>query len=293
VFELLKYKAFSSFSLTSIIQYLIPTHLQGARPSVTSQSLSFSMLSYFGPTYLFHTYALDIFYFITNLRPVIHGHHPVHPRAHRIGGWLPRDPHAIRYHVNNVVRRAMTANLPMAKPVQDLQNLINSNPIVHMLFSKMLVEVPLTGKYNLDPSLQHKIRDVPTVLQVINYQIQSPISYNDSPQIGIPINAILDWPMGTKAGFAAFLQYNVNEVFRRILQYWGAFLQSPAFLETITTKNGEWLSTIAQSDPQSPGLKIFIKTYICDPIHPHYSFTSWDNFFLRKYRPQTTPCLSP
>jgi phosphatidylserine decarboxylase len=123
--------------------------------------------------------------------------------------------------------------------MQDLQNLINTNPIVFMLFSEMLVEVPPTGKYNVDPSLQPEIRDVPTLLQVINYQIHSPISYNDSPQIGTPINAILDWPMGTKAGFAAFLRDDVNEVFRRILQYWGAYLQSSASLKTITTESGE------------------------------------------------------
>jgi phosphatidylserine decarboxylase len=61
-----------------------------------------------------------------------------------------------------------------------------------MLFSEMLVEVPPTGNYNVDPSLQPEIRDVHTLLQAINYQIQSPISYNDSPQIGTPINAILD-----------------------------------------------------------------------------------------------------
>jgi phosphatidylserine decarboxylase len=181
----------------------------------------------------------------------------------------------------------------MVEPMQDLQNLINTNPIVYMLFAEMLVEVPATGKYNVDPSLQPEIRDVPTLLQVINYQIQSPISYNDSPQIGTPINAILNWPMGTKAGFAAFLRDDVNEVFRRILQYWGAFLQSPASLKTITTEHGEWLSTIAQNDPQSPGLKNFIETYICDPTHPHYGFTSWDNFFLRKYRPGLRPVSHP
>jgi hypothetical protein len=59
----------------------------------------------------------------------------------------------------------------MVEPMQDLQNLINTNPIVYMLFAEMLVEVPATGKYNVDPSLQPEIRDVLTLLQVINYQI--------------------------------------------------------------------------------------------------------------------------
>ena len=55
----------------------------------------------------------------------------------------------------------------------------------------MLNKVPAEGPYNEDPSLQPEIRDVGVLLETINLQIQRPITYNDSVQIGTPINAIL------------------------------------------------------------------------------------------------------
>jgi phosphatidylserine decarboxylase len=174
-----------------------------------------------------------------------------------------------------------------------LQDLIDTNAIVYMLFTEMLVEVPTIPPYDQDPSKKPEIRDVSTLIQAINLQVQSPISYNDSPQIGTPLNAILCWPMATKAGFAAFLRDDVNQAFQKILQYWGTYLQSPASVSTIVTTNNEWLSTDAQNDPQSPGLKNFIDTYICDPNASNYGFTSWDNFFLRHYRDGLRPIASP
>ena len=150
---------------------------------------------------------------------------PQHKRAHRIGGWLPPDRTIIRDAVNFVVEQADAANLKLVPPVQDLANLINGNPIVYMLFTEMLTEVPTTEPYNRDPSLQPEIRDVDTLLKTINLQVQSPIAYNDSVQIGTPINAILDWPMATRAGFAAFLRDDVNVCFEAILNYWGGVSQ--------------------------------------------------------------------
>ena len=109
---------------------------------------------------------------------------PQHKRAHRIGGWLPPDRTIIRDAVNFVVEQADAANLKLVPPVQDLANLINGNPIVYMLFMEMLTEVPTTEPYNRDSSLQPEIRDVDTLLKTINFQVQSPIAYNDSVQIG-------------------------------------------------------------------------------------------------------------
>jgi phosphatidylserine decarboxylase len=207
---------------------------------------------------------------------------------------MPHDKTIIRDHVNHLVKSAKAAALDYADPINDLSNLINSNPIVYMLFNEMLSEVPTYAPYNEDPSLQPEIRDVTTLLDTINFQIQTPIKYNDSVQIGTPINAILDWPMGTKAGFAAFLRDDVNACFKAILQQWGAFLKMPESLATVTTADGGWLSAAAQNDPESPGLANFLQKYeVPDANSDNYGFTSWDAFFIRQFLPGLRPVASP
>ena len=221
-------------------------------------------------------------------------------RTHRIGGWLPHDHKAIQHAVKHMVKRAKKAKLEFVSPIQDLYNLIYGNPTVFMLFTEMLTEVPEKPPYNQDPSHQPEIRDVGTLLVTISHQIQSPIDYNDSVQIGTPINAILDWPMGTKAGFAAFLRDDVNACFEAILNYWGNYLKSPPSNagvpsnETITTNDGGWLSAAAQNDPNSPGLRNFLNTYIVpDPNAKNYGFQSWDLFFTHHFKDGLRPVADP
>ena len=215
---------------------------------------------------------------------VTKGPTPSPKRVHGIGGWDPRDRTFIRDHANHIVKHAREAQLDLVKPVQALAELIHNNPTVHMLFTEMLTEVPVA--YNNDPSLRPEIGDVPTLLDAINFQIQQPISYNDLIQIGTPINALLDWPMGTKAGFAAFLRDDVNKCFEAILAFWGTFLTSLPSVQTVTTAEGGWLSAAAQTSSSSPGLKDFLNTYsVPNPNDIHYGFRSWDQFFTRKFLP--------
>ncbi|KAL8829149.1 MAG: hypothetical protein Q9191_002177 [Dirinaria sp. TL-2023a] len=215
---------------------------------------------------------------------VTKGPTPSHERVHGIGGWDPRDRTLIRDHANNIVKHAKEAQLDLVKPVQVLAELIDNNPTVHDLFTEMLTEVPVA--YDRDPSFRPDIGDVPTPLNAINFQIQQPISYSSLIQIGTPINALLDWPMGTKAGFAAFLRDDVNSCFEAILVFWGTFLKSLASIQTVTTAEGGWLSAAAQTNPSSPGLKDFLETYsVPDANDIHYGFRSWDQFFTRKFLP--------
>ena len=218
---------------------------------------------------------------------------PKHRRAHRIGGWLPHDPRLIKEYVDKVVQRAKDAPpRDFCSPVQDLLVLYNQNPIVYMLFNQMLSEVPDRPPYNSDPSLQPEIYDVPTLLTTIDHQVQNPIYYNDSVQIGTPINAILDWPMGTKAGFAAFLRQDVNDCFQNILASWGTYLQDEQrnSIDSVTTNKGDWLSTAAQNDPSSPGLKDFLDTYeVPNASDVHYGFRTWDEFFTRHFKQGLRP----
>jgi phosphatidylserine decarboxylase len=194
-----------------------------------------------------------------------------------------------------VLKRAQEAvGLPWAPPIVALQQLIETNPTIYMLFNEMLTEVPTKPPFNKDPSGRYEIRTVADLLLALNYQIQSPIRYDDSPQIGTPINALLCWPMATNAGFAAFLRDDVNLIFQQMLQLWGKFLKNDVkSVKYVTSVGDGWLSTTAQS--QKHGLANFLQTYIVpDPNDLiHYGFTSWDQFFTRKFQPGLRPLPSP
>ena len=47
-------------------------------------------------------------------------------------------------------------------------------------------------------------------------------------QMRIPINVMLDWPMGTTVGYVMFTHPAVNAQFKRIFDVWARYLSSPA-----------------------------------------------------------------
>jgi phosphatidylserine decarboxylase len=160
--------------------------------------------------------------------------------------------------------------------VAALETLINDDPEIYMLFNKMLTEVPRAGNYVNDPSGRPEIRDIGTLLDCLDTTILTAPFWNDSQQIGTPINAILAWPMATTAGFAAFLKDDVNEALQGILQAWGDFLKSPASTGSLNEGDGGWFSSAAL---ESPHMRNFAQDYVCDPNKPFWGYTTWDNFF--------------
>lgn len=100
----------------------------------------------------------------------------------------------------------------------------------------------------------------------------------DGGLIGFPINAILDWPMGTPAGYAMFTNEKVNAQFHKMFDVWTEFLTSPES-RVVLGGSGGWLEAIDD----------FVATYQCDPSDPYYGFKSWDDFFTRKFRDGVRP----
>jgi len=86
---------------------------------------------------------------------------------------------------------------------------------------------------------------------------------------------------------AAFLNANVNFHLKNILNAWGIFLKSSESCYVLTTDG--WFSPGALEKMGGN----FEKDFICDPNKPHYGFTSWDDFFTRKFRPNARPVASP
>jgi phosphatidylserine decarboxylase len=206
----------------------------------------------------------------------------------RVGGWLPEDPAALRRWIHKKVQQ-VKANPPSPSPVvAEFKAMVMKDAQLYMLFNEMLCEVP--AKYATDPAGHPEIRDIDTLFKVFDAIIAEPPSWDTSAQIGTPINAVLDWPMGTKAGFAAFLKDNVNNQFKKMLNYWAQFLLTPESCSTLNTGDGGWFSQVALN---SPHMIDFEENFVVDKTKPYWGFKSWDGFFTREFRAGRRPVASP
>lgn len=236
---------------------------------------------------------------------------PVH---HRVGGWLPRDQRVLEAWLDKKIKALEERNRKAAdwQPViLEFQQLIENNAEIYMGFHQMFEQVPLKPPYNNDPTGKPQVRvhelklpqwlfldaNMLHTIQVRNYLVMLGLfnmiigeapTYENNDLVGFPINAILDWPMGTPAGFTAFVNPEVNAMFHKMFNVWSAYLESPASTSVLNSEPGGWFSPQAlESMPN------FVETYVCDPSAPHWGFQSWDDFFTRLFRPGIRPVEFP
>jgi phosphatidylserine decarboxylase len=172
-----------------------------------------------------------------------------------------------------------------------------------MLFSAMFEEVPYKHVYKKDPTGHRQIRNFDQMLVVLNHVFGSAPVWTDAAQqvgmVGVPMCAILDYPMSTPSGHAAFLDPGVNKMLKKVLNEWGKFLLEPDSAKVLHTNRTGWLGEHGQNDMMAVAnapLKTnhkFDDFFECDTSKQHYGYTSWDNFFTRKFKPEVRPIASP
>ncbi|KAG6843093.1 hypothetical protein H0H93_002270, partial [Arthromyces matolae] len=133
------------------------------------------------------------------------------------------------------------------------------------------------------------VRDYMTMLRLLNSLLRdAPVFTTKHASLAFPINAILQWPMGTPAGKALFYLPGVNEHIRNILNERGRFLSSPASAHVLRDGPGGWLSADAIH-----AMGGFVNEFIHDQSKPHWGFTSWDDFFTRRFKAGARPLPTP
>lgn len=203
----------------------------------------------------------------------------------RVGEWLPSDQRILGQWLDDLVAKVEACGeVPLLPVIEEFRNLINRDPEVYMLFAFMLQQVP----FKETPAREPQVKSVSHMLQLFNYIMTCPPEYNDTGLVGFPINAILDWAMGTEAGFAAFLNEKVNRQFKKMLNEWGIFLKSADSVSVLNSSGSGWLGPNALAKMPN-----FARDFVCDPAQPHYGFTSWDDFFTRRFRPGARPVAAP
>ena len=221
-----------------------------------------------------------------------------------VGKWLPSDQAVINSWLKKLTQKVLSGKqddvsaevdasdedkgleIPNLHPaVKELKELIENDSEVNMFFHQMFTQVP----FNVDPTGQPQVRNYREMLRLINAIMTTAPEFNKTGLVGFPINAILNWSMGTTDGYAAFLNDKVNGAFKKILNSWGVFLKSPASCYVLNDdpKTG-WFGEDAMTEMPN-----FVREFKCNPLEPHHGYTSWDDFFTREFRDGVRDVDSP
>jgi phosphatidylserine decarboxylase len=164
--------------------------------------------------------------------------------------------------------------------IVEFQELIDSDPVVRMYMNQMISQVP-----DAKPYRQRHLESVPQMLRLINEVLGMAPEFGEN-MVSTPLGAILDWTMGTPAGFAAFRDPRVNAMLKKILTAWSEFLDSADSLYVLNESPSGWRSAAAQR-------AIGIDQFEHDPADEHWGFASWNDFFTRRFKDGQRPVAAP
>lgn len=212
-----------------------------------------------------------------------------------VGKWLPSDQEFENKWVKKVYEEAKSEeNKNLLPPVQALKELIESNRYIWNLFQMMFDEIP---QKDVDtPAGTPQVRDYHELLLVLNRLIQRAPEFNTTGLVDTPINAVLDYPMGTRAGYVLFNDPRVNAKMKNILDYWGRYLQSEDSSYVLNNSDKGWLSPYALNEmAKEAGGDNFVDLFAVrsTDVKQKLGYTSWDDFFTRKFKPGIRPVASP
>lgn len=217
--------------------------------------------------------------------------------------WLPPNHFNGSPWMIRILEAADTFKAELHPVLKEFQFTIEDDPILFMLFTRMFQEVPEAT----DPTGRPQVRDYMHMLRAFNVVLSMgpPWAYTTAGEkgaIGAPITAILNWPMGTKAGREAFQNPKVNQQIKNTLTAWSQFLVTPASAKVLSEKDDGWLckqalSTMAEVATTHTYSKHpkreFEHIFVCDPSKENLGFTSWDNFFTRRFTEHLRPTAQP
>jgi phosphatidylserine decarboxylase len=202
----------------------------------------------------------------------------------RQAGWLPqRQDDLESWLAGHRERVEARGEQVVLHPVLiEFQELIDGDPVLRMYMNQMIAQVPTTKRYT-----KRHLQSVEQMLRLINEVLtMAPEFGPQGAMVATPLAAILDWAMGTPAGFAAFRDPRINEMLKKILTVWCEFLSSVDSLYVLNESPSGWKSAEAQ---QTVGMDQFEH----DPDDEHWGFSSWNDFFTRHFKDGERLVASP
>lgn len=239
------------------------------------------------------------------------------PAKVRVGGWLPHDAEHVDRWIRKLKKSVSERPRDLVEPIREFEHMVYHDPVLYANVSMMFSEAHLRKKHT--PLGEPEVKTFHEFLVLLNailtsapecYQTTSPGGRHEpAGLIACPINALLDWPMGTWSGYNVFSNAMVNQQFKKILNHWAQFLVSPNSRYVLVEDDPSygaiaWLSEWAQDEmarvacsavgdaPAGPE-KTFAQLFNCDPADRYYGFKSWDDFFTRTFVEGVRPVSAP
>lgn len=225
---------------------------------------------------------------------------PEEHHVHRTGHWLSQDRRHHHKFLSTTIEH-VDANPKELHPVlKEFEEMVNNDTRLYMLFQLMFQQIPTKKEYLQDPTHENAtVRDFPHLLQLLNHVLTTAPKWTDAGHstglVGVPVNALLDWPMGTTAGFTVFQDPKVNAQMKKILNVWGDFLSSPDSAVVLGTDKEGWfgptgVSSLEQVANDAAGTSYkFDEMFHDDPNDKHHGYVSWDDFFTRLFKDGIRP----
>jgi phosphatidylserine decarboxylase len=217
----------------------------------------------------------------------------------QMGFWVPNRVWAtakylvpLRDHIAGKRRAGTLA--PLQPVMRDFKDWVVSNSVYRMWITSMIEEAnafvmgqdEATRKEIAGDGDAVWIEGFDAFFEILNEIITTSPSFNDTAQVGTPMNGFLAVAMGTNAGAALFHDATFNQQFKKVLDAWNTFLKSAASLDKLDIadpeKPGSWISHAAHR----AGVW---KQMVHDRHQPGYGYDSWNSFFIRQFVPGARP----
>jgi len=209
-----------------------------------------------------------------------------HPEVdvRRRAGWLPAEQDDLEAWLAGHRERveARGEQVVLQPVMKEFQELIDGDAVVRMYVHQMIAQVPSARHYS-----KRHLESVEQMLRLINEVLtMAPEFGPQGSMVATPLGALLDYTMGTPAGFAAYRDPRINAMLKRILTVWCKFLSSGDSLYVLNDSPSGWKSAEAQRT-------VGIEQYEYDPEDEHWGFSSWNDFFTRRFKDGQRPVASP
>lgn len=202
-----------------------------------------------------------------------------------VAQWLDSDQELFERWIEGKIRLADKVDDDLHPALRHFAEIVCGDPLLNLLFSEMFKQVPEGPPYHQDPRGGPRVEDFSHMLRLINRLISQAPEYDETVMAGLPLHAMLNWAMGTKSGFCAFLHPKVNVCLKDILNEWGRFLKSPASRYVLHSDSDiGWFGPAAMK-----AMPHFAQDFECQPDEPYHGFGSWDDYFTRELRPGARP----
>ena len=199
----------------------------------------------------------------------------------RAAGWVPAQEDLEAWLAGHRKRvAAREESVELAPVMREFKRLLDADPILRMYFERMIAEAPVGKDYEDRP-----FDSVDELLLMIDEVLTMAPEFGQE-MAATPLGAVLDWTMGTTAGFAAYRDPRLNGMLRKVLAVWCEFLNSPESLYVLNDSETGWQSEGAKST-------IGIDQFQYDPDDPQWGFASWNDFFTRRFKDGARPVAAP